>query len=446
MPYQLPTDPLIPCDDPLSIVDTENPTQWEVLDQLLHNTSVQIHRRDKSPADSLPPLIEDIAYSVHGNGSIDTGYLRKFCLATGCVHPVAVRNLLSTAFSLLEQFPSHSLPTLSNDGDIISYNGTQIDTLLAHQFFGTLCRPSGNTWGIPCLTSWFVANPSHPQAVDGYISTLLDHFAQGGYLMDQSFSFLLHTAKQMPDPLTSNHVPNIQLHIASEESQLSDVSESPFVLVAAHSQPGPGPTGTQEERLQSASPALSTSALFIPTIPSDAAVITSAFPVHAAWKGHNRTARLERLFSPEERPRRYYALADALPLDEMEESDGLKDLQPGYVEREVRKLYAAFSGALKMLETIENGPGIPCVLDAGAWGCGAFGGNVLVKTVCMMTAAGMADVEVHLTLLEQRAEDIEAIRLLLNRRLTTAEIWRRITSPDVRRSRSTAELSPFLSA
>ncbi|KAJ9661981.1 hypothetical protein H2201_006270 [Coniosporium apollinis] len=228
----------------------------------------------------------------------------------------------------------------------------------------------------------------------------------------------------MPHPSTCTAHPTLTLRIAAFESEPSDFSSSdtiPFVLVAAHAQPGPGPTGTQEERLQSASPALSLSALLTPAIPDDAAVVTSAFPVHAAWTGHNRTAVLRQLYLVSERPRRHYLLADALPLDQLtaDGNVGLLDLRPGRVEREVRKLFAAFSGAASVAKREEYGG---CIVEAGAWGCGAFGGNVLVKGVCMAVAAGLAGVEVVLTLLEGR-EEVSALQMVLGRGLRVAELW-----------------------
>lgn len=114
-------------------------------------------------------------------------------------------------------------------------------------------------------------------------------------------------------------------------------------------------------------------------------------------------------------------LADALPLDELVANGvvGLPDLETGRVEREVRKLFAAFSGAAEVARSEGYGR---CVVEANAWGCGAFGGNVLVKGVCMAVAAGLADVEVVLTLLEGR-DEVHALQMVLARGLRVAEFW-----------------------
>ncbi|KAF2682899.1 hypothetical protein K458DRAFT_249824, partial [Lentithecium fluviatile CBS 122367] len=307
----------------------------------------------------------------------------------------------------------------------VTFKGAQVNSLLAHQFLGTLAQAAKTDWGWPDFTPWFSSEPAHQKAVDGYLDTIIGHFAEGGYARDNVFTFHFHTAAGMLDLSGCDDVgdvPNVRLQVIKEDSGPSESTEAPFILVAANSQPGPGPTATQEERIQSASPARSISALVIPVMQDDAIVVTSPFPDHAAWKGHNRTARMKRLFDSRARPRRRYILADALQMDDVDDVDhGLKDLIHGRAEREVKKLYAAFNGASQRLPHVKDGGAF--VGEAGAWGCGAFSGNILVKTMCMMIAAGLIGVELRLSLMEQRRSDVELARALLEQRFTTANLW-----------------------
>ncbi|KAF2817110.1 uncharacterized protein BDZ99DRAFT_564908, partial [Mytilinidion resinicola] len=456
MTYLLPTHPSLSCNDPLGICDVEDPIQADVLTQLVHEARI-------APGiSSLTTLIEDIAYSIHGNGRLDTSHLRQF-LRTNWTdqYVVALQNLLESALLVPELFDTNSLDRLSgpnvsttipnspSSSPVVRFTGLQINALLAHQFLGTLSQPTGNTWGLPCFTSWFSGGVAHENAVDGYLATILGHFEHGGYDKSANFSFMMQKADPMPEPSQCDAIPDLQLVVVSEESEPSSSdsdTESPFVLVAAHSQPGPGPTATHEERLQSASPALSISALVSPVIPPDAAVITSAFPLHAAWKGHNRTARLECLIPPLSRPTRHYVLADALPLDEADdvEGGGLKDLQEGRMVREIRKLFASFEGSMVMQSQAEQPSSVPCIVKAVAWGCQAFGGNVLAKFVCMMIAAGLSGVHVQLSLLENRGADIEAVKDVLSKKHSVAELWRIVESPEVCHCRDTTELKEFI--
>ena len=423
MLYQLPTNPAIISADPLGILDEEDRPQAEVLDALIE-TALSSLASAASPKDVIPALIENIAYTVHGNGSLDIRGLRNF-LSEESIAPAPFMVLLRAAQSLSTHFPTHHLTTLDEINQRIELSGTSVNSLLAHQFLGTLAQPKSTEWGRPDFTSWYASEPAHHKAVHGYLRTILGHFEEGGYAETDKFTFAYYNAANMPKPSEINAIPNGQLAFVDEESEPSDNNGSPFVLVAANAQPGPGPTATQEERLQSASPALSLSALLIPSIPDDAVVVTSAFPVHAAWKGHNRSARLETIFAPTNRPRRRYILADALPLDSMPDEECiLKDLAPGRVEREVKKLYAAFSGASEM--TSSEGGGSPAVIEAGPWGCGAFGGTFLVKTMCMMIAAGLTGVNLVLSVLRDRQSDISGANLSAVRERTTAELWEQL--------------------
>ncbi|KAF2503078.1 hypothetical protein BU16DRAFT_28439 [Lophium mytilinum] len=456
MTYLLPTHLSLSCSDPLGICDEEDPTQADVLSQLIHEARIA------PGVSSLATLIEDIAYSIHGNGRLDTSHLR-YLLRTNWTdqYVAALQNLLESALRVPDLFDKSALNTLNgpnisstipnfpSSSSVVQFTGPQINALLAHQFLGTLSQPAGNTWGLPCFTSWFSGGAAHENAVDGYLATILRHFEHGGYDESASFSFLMQKADPMPNPSQCEAIPDLELVVVFEESETSSSNseiESPFVLVAAHSQPGPGPTATHEERLQSASPALSISALVSPIIPPDAAVITSAFPLHAAWKGHNRTARLECLIPPLSRPKRHYILADALPLDEADdvEGGGLRDLQAGRMLREVRKLFAAFEGSKVMWSQAEQLSSAPCVVKAVAWGCQAFGGNVLAKCVCMMIAAGLSGVHVDLSLLENRGEDIEAVKEVLSRKHSVSELWKIVESPEVCHCRDSAELKEFI--
>lgn len=422
MLYQLPTDPGIPSTDPLGILDKEDPSQVEVLSALFETA---LHAVASGAAKTLiPSLIEDIAYTVHGNGTLDTRGLRNF-LSKEPTSPEPFTILLRAAQALPALFSTHYLTTLDEVNDRVEISGSQVNSLLAHQFLGTLTQPQGTDWGRPDFTSWFASEPAHHHAVHGYLRTIVSHFAEGGYDESDSFTFTFYSASNMANPSGSHANPSISFALVDEETEPSDDDGAPFVLVAANAQPGPGPTATQEERLQSASPALSLSALVIPIIPDNAAVVTSAFPVHATWKGHNRTARMGTLFSRKERPKRHYILADALPLDSMPDpKTGLKDLVSGRVEREVKKLYAGFSGASKMASKERSAGG--AIIESGPWGCGAFGGTFLVKMLCMQVASGISGVQLRLGMLKDREGDVDDAHAIAERQNTTANLWHKL--------------------
>jgi hypothetical protein len=85
-----------------------------------------------------------------------------------------------------------------------------------------------------------------------------------------------------------------------------------------------------------------------------------------------------------------------------------------------------------------------CIVKAVAWGCQAFGGNVLAKVVCMMIAAGLSGVQVELSLLADRGADIEAVKELLLKNHSVSELWNVVTSPSIRSCKDTTDLKAFI--
>jgi hypothetical protein len=426
--YYLPNHPSLTTVDPLGICDEiqERPVRHaDVLEAILENAS----KAPDSP--TFITLLQDIAYTLHGDGKLETGHLKLF-LSQSVAHErlqTPITNLLKSAKKLPDCFPSGTLSTLSEHGGVISLSGEEVNILLAHQALGSLSKPVSNTWGLPCFTSWYRSDPAHFQAINGYLQTLFNHF-ENPYPDSQMVSFEYFTSAKMPDlsQFDSQMCPDIHVKMVDEvfDPTASGVDRGLFVLVSANKEPGPGPTATHEERLQCTSLALSLSAIVTPILGEDAAVITSPLPVHASWRGHNRSARLVKLFAPHERPVRQYILADAIALDEVEDGpDGsLKDLGPGMVEREVRKLYASFSGARKVWKDHPD----PCVIEAPAWGCSSFNGNVIVKAMCMAIAAGLSGVMVELTLERRRQKEAEMIQRILDSKTSISSIWKAMTS------------------
>lgn len=440
--YLLPYHRSQTCSDPLDLCESnaEHVKRSEVLKVLFQNAEEQMDLF------ALPRLIEDIAYTLHGDGTVDTGSLRLHL--TSFTSP-SVRPIIDIARNLPRLFESHRLPVLSTSRSNWTYTmyRSHVDALLAHYLLGTLTQPLGTDWGRPSLLSWYkrVEDQAHPKAIDGYLHIIGDHFHRGGYGSSGplEYCYTLGFAANMPDPATSDAIPKVRVLIVSEPVEpFHDAGDSEdqhyrFVLVAANKQPGPGPNGTQEERLQASSPALMLSSLLCPIIPEDAALVTSSFPVHGSWTGHNRTAQQSGLYTVDKRPSRRYILADALELDISEhEGPGLADLAPGNVEREVRKLYAGFREAAYVAGKAH---GRRAIIEASAWGCGAFGGNLFVKVVCMAIAAALSEVALDLTLLRDRTEGFEAVRVVRCCK-NAGELWRILTAPEMRYSCSSEDL------
>ncbi|GIZ37614.1 hypothetical protein CKM354_000105700 [Cercospora kikuchii] len=377
-------------------------------------------------------LLKDIAYSLHEDGSLDTTSVEALIASS----KMTVTNLFKFGKAVCSNalaigapesaFADGDLQQLCADTASIRLDSKQVDTLLAHMLLGTLSKPPGNEWGRPGFAELFSNVGETAQA---YLQTLFEHFAEEGYTKtdpDGEATFHLHNSANMPD-LTTSHLPapDLSIRIVETPSENSppDYSPNRYLLVAAHSQPGPGPNGTQEERLIGQSPALALVSLLKPVLGPDEVVITSNLWAHSSWSGHGREAKMTKMLNPEERPRVHYIVVDALELDIEDSADGaLPDLRPANIAREVRKLYSAFAGAKAICDRAAMR------IQIVPWGCGAFGGDFGVKTQCMMMAAGLAGLEpsqVELVVTKDREEEL---RRLAGRPMKVGEIYEHLTT------------------
>jgi poly(ADP-ribose) glycohydrolase len=426
MTYLLPSDPTLLCDDPLGICDDVSPpltlsTAWDVILK-----AIEASTKPVASASQLPDLIETLVYSLHGVGSLDTEGLRLFLQQKD---PDTLRILYTAiytaAISLPLLFPTHEIPYLTHHNPKISLSADQIHAILAHQLLGTL-RPADGGWGPPTFICWYRGANPHATAVAGYLMTLFDYFSGLPTSPDLHVQFYLSQVAEtikweecdVPMQITLIHIDE-----ESEPSQKAGEPEEhpPAVVISSNRQPGFGPSGTQEERIFASSLYLCPLVLFCPVLSNNAALITSPIPVHALWRGHNRTARLAELYPQSSRPTRYYVLMDALELDVQSQSDAvMPDLVGDNIERELRKVYAGCMGVREMYPLH-----VP-VIEAGAWGCGAFGGNAVVKGIIMAMASSRAGVQMELRLRRDRVGELELIAEVIEAGLTVAQVMTRL--------------------
>ena len=418
MSYLLPSHPSILCEDPLGICgDSATVTAWGVISAaILSTTNATL---ELASASHLPELVETLVYSLHGNGLLDTQGLRLFLHRNyaDALFPL-YSAIFTAALSLPDVLPTHEIPYLTDQHPKVSLSDDQMNAILAHQLLGTLAPPPGG-WGSPTFTCWYAGSNPHPMAIEGYLRTLFNHFSCLAASTPLHTQFYLAQVAEMLDWEECEMPMQMTLMHIDEESEPSDQEGTPAIVIASNRQPGFGPSGTQEERLFASSLYLCPLVLFCPVLPTRAAIVTSPIPVHAAWRGHNRTARLAGLYPRTSRPNRCYMLMDALELDAYEQPQagaGLPDLAAGNVERELCKVYAACLGLRTMY------PHHTPVVEAGAWGCGAFGGNIVVKGIIMAMASSRAGAHIHLRLLKERIGDLELIGKVIETGSTVGQI------------------------
>ncbi|KAK4497023.1 hypothetical protein PRZ48_011472 [Zasmidium cellare] len=402
--YLLPNHPSLSSIDPLGICNSDEAQvpQWDLLKALLAQATEKLQaiedlaktsHQQSAWAATFSNILEDIAYSLHGDHGLSTDGLRTL-LRSGGLSVSLLRVfricLFRAALQLEELFSDASLLQLSEATQTASFTRQQTDCLLAHLLLGTLQNPIGNDWGRPGFSQLFTENEATRNTALAYLKTVILQFCGDGYSAsiedDVHFVFTLVNGAQMPDSTTSTTTAEpLPIIIVDQPSEPSP-KPAAFVLIAANAQPGPGPAGTQEERVVGQSPALAIASLLAPTLSPSEAVITSPFPVHARWTGHGRAARCVEQINRNERPWRRYVIADALELDL---EDDAYETKAENVVREVRKLWAGFEGAKRAWLT-EGKALEDLVFEMPPWGCGAFGGSLGVKVACMRMAAALA--------------------------------------------------------
>ena len=251
----LPYHEKLTTEDPLGMYEGEDcpVLQCNVLSILLSNALEQLKLDPQSSVQSFVSLLEDLAYSIHGNGRLDASYLKTFLSSevSAEIIEASVRHIIEAATVLPDIFASQELPYLSSLNPQVALEKSKVRNLLAHEVLGTLKAPVGNDWGVPGFLSWYGAGPHHAAAVTGYLKTIFLFFERAHENEDGQYIYRIFDAANMMNPFDCTRKVHLNISIVSRISDPSqEVEKAPFVLVAANQQPGPGPTATQEERLQ----------------------------------------------------------------------------------------------------------------------------------------------------------------------------------------------------
>ncbi|KIM48344.1 hypothetical protein M413DRAFT_228732 [Hebeloma cylindrosporum] len=402
--YILPSHPSLISLDPLGISDEENPSHWTVISLYI----AQFRASSNYNLLHLPDLIEDLSYSIHMNGNLDTRFLRRYILqkhldSQSQASQALLDHILDAALHLPHAFPSHGLSYLQDSNPLLQLTTSKIKCLLAHQILNTLQPSKGNTWGctFPC---WYSEPQPFENAVSGYLSSV--------------FTFFLPSQEES-SPVTYQYSSNRQENNIDEFVSWKSCTTIPLfeylaidpvsaatvpfphpsiscTLVASNKCPGFGAACTQEELVTAACPPLlPMGALFVaPPIPPDAALLVSGNVFLTEWKGQGResihlgTSILSK---------QTFLFIDASELDECASSTLIPDLNPAVLSRDLHKAHTGFL-ALARLHIKD--------IASPLWGAGSFGGDPIVKALVLLMAAARVGVKLHLSVDDQRTYDM----------------------------------------
>lgn len=287
---------------------------------------------------------------------------------------------------------------------------------MVHQFLGSLPTQPWSSDSSVDFHVWYSSNPAAPKAAQAYLHALFCYFERlvdGGDGKSPS-ALLACEVEEWPVTFTLRSLPESEVHLDDfygnkflplEVTRLPEASTDPSFLglprgacvISANKNVGFGSSGTQEETHVGSSPEACVVVLMTPMLKDAQVLVVVGAEAMISMIGYGRDARLEKVLEPDyDRdsttmsiwPKRTMLFMDALELDMFDAEDQVPDLLPGYVEREMRKAYTAFSSKPTADEGYTD-------VVTGLLGCGAFGGDWQIKTVIQWCAAAMSSVTLH---------------------------------------------------
>jgi len=405
--YVLPSHPSLISLDPLGICDEENPSRWAVISLSI----AQFRASSSYDLLHLPHLIEDLSYSIHMNGNLDTRFLQRYIFQKSLdpqspTKQALLDRILDAALHLPDAFPSHDVPYLQDSNPLLQLSTSKIKCLLAHQILNTLQPSKGNTWG-GTFACWYSDPQPLENAVLGYLSSVFTYF-----LPSQDESSLVtyqYSSNRRQNSLdefafwnSCTTIPLFEYLIIDPVSTTTVPFPHPNVLstlVASNKSPGFGAACTQEELVTAACPPLlPMGALFVsPPIPSDAALLVFGNVLLTKWKGQGREAIH---LGTSILSKQTFLFIDASEVDAPASSTAIADLNPDILSRDLHKAHTGFQ-ALARLHVKD--------IASPLWGAGSFGGDPIVKALVLVMAAARVGVRLHLSVDDQRTYDIPGL-------------------------------------
>ncbi|KAJ8111664.1 hypothetical protein ONZ43_g5566 [Nemania bipapillata] len=386
MQYLLPCSTSFTCYDRFSILDDPEHLEdadgqvpfWSILTTLL-KSSVE------TPAE-LIELLDTIAVTLReGSGPAGDYQLLKSFISSSqsAFFDTHWPLIVQLALELPQHFPSGSLQVLGNEDSCatLKLSKRQAACLVVHQFLCTLRAPAWREdffdFGI-----WYGSSQRHDEACKIYLTclfTYLETFLPTAKQPqdDWYITYTLVTAK--PDYAALGVLPvslsGIEMVIVDNYQTCPKQLGLPSgaSVVAANRYIGFGQSATQEEVHVGSSPEACPAVLITPPLQDNQVLVVRGAEAMLNITGQRREIKAvaNDVETSVDWRRRTMLFMDALELDLESDENGLPDLAPENLTREVNKAATAFSSGLYE------------VIYSPLWGCGAFGGDPFVKVALL---------------------------------------------------------------
>ncbi|KAI0483693.1 poly glycohydrolase-domain-containing protein [Xylaria cf. heliscus] len=373
-------------DDPGELEDEEGQVPFWPLFTTLLRSSVETPTQ-------LVELLDTIAVTLRGSSGPAGDYqlLKSFI---SDLQPSFFNEywpaIIRLALDLPRHFPSGSLQGLGAGGSPSSLNLSRNQTacLVVHQFLCTLRAP---VWREDFFdfSVWYASGQRHEQACRIYLTclfTYLETFLRTPEiaLEDCDINYTLVTAEPDFAALDSSPVPLCPIEtIVVDEYQTCPAQlglPSGAAVISANRYVGFGQSATQEEVQVGSSPEVCPAVLVTPPLEENQVLVVRGAESVLNITGQRREIQVaaHAVGEPVDWRQRTMLFMDALELDVEGDEDGLPDLTPKNIIRDLNKAAIAFSS------------GSYEVIYSPLWGCGAFGGDPFVKIVLLWCSASAA--------------------------------------------------------
>lgn len=383
------------CLDRFSILDIDEQEDglvsfWQILEEVL--------RQPVRTTARLIDVLDTISCTLQETSGVadDYGTLRRVVDQTGSeFFQVIWPNIVQHALSLKQHFPDAYVLTLGA-GDTLALSQSQTASLVSHQFLCTLECPSWRD-GYHDFSIWYGSEQRHSVAAEMYLASLFEYFKmmdsqgktshqdEGDTIMFKLNGSALDSSVHSPEwkqvALTQLKVVRVPCYSSDLQRPERQGSEG-AVVVSANKDIGFGQSATQEEVFVGNTPEACPAVLFVPTLKDDCALLIEGARPMITIQGQRRDVSWE-VLPVDARIGGRMLFMDALEIDELDQDDGLlPDLEPGHMEREIRKAFAAFSSY--------GNSELDGHVWSGIWGCGAFNGDPVVKMILVWIAASLS--------------------------------------------------------
>ncbi|KAH6619403.1 hypothetical protein B0J18DRAFT_434001 [Chaetomium sp. MPI-SDFR-AT-0129] len=399
--YILPTSPTYTCLDRFSLYPSPTPPEdsagnvpfWPIFESLLGPSNPI---RSSSP---LISLLETISFTLTGSTSpaTDHNLLRDAISEFPNFYTRTWPQIAAIALAMPALFPMGYIPVLGRARTELRLSRKQAACLVVHQFLRTMRAPEWRTDGTHDFGIWYSQEGQRQEsATRAYLKAVMTYFEEvipklDGEEDEWDVVYSLRSLGResaLPDG-EACRLAEVEVEVVEEYDVLPGSLGLPggAAVVSANRYVGFGQSATQEEVHVGTSPEACPVVLVTPPLEDDQVLVVQGAMGMVNVIGQRRSIRLEPMRTSDcamtrWRERRMLFM-DALELDLVEEGSDegpwiLPDLRPGNVDREIRKAYTAFcSEGFTEVRT-------------GFWGCGAFGGDPVVKALILWYAASLA--------------------------------------------------------